>query len=168
MTNAFNARFVSNFTPDRLYRVTVERGEIYFIKVGGQGGLSLGVTSQFGILGVFIQRLLDRRREEKLAARVDGVDRMHPSSQLSAHKHNLHAAATSIETSSLEPPAKIPGHGPHVGRWKLKLRDGKPMLFQLETFDEMRTAHELLPTLGTSHRTNVVYDANKMKFVPGP
>ncbi len=101
MGNAFNARFVSTFTPDRLYRVYIDRGEIFFIRIGGQGGMALGVASQFGLLGGLVLQGLKKRGNEQLATKTSELDRQHPSSQLSAHKHNFHSAATAIQVSSL-------------------------------------------------------------------
>ncbi len=164
MGNAFNARFVSTFTPDRLYRVYIDRGEIFFIRIGGQGGMALGVASQFGLLGGLVLQGLKKRGNEQLATKTSELDRQHPSSQLSAHKHNFHSAATAIQVSSLEPAALIGSHGEHFGRWKLKLRGSKEMLFQLETLDDMRAASEILPRLGGVHVSNVVWDSAKKKF----
>jgi len=165
MFHAFNARFISTFTPDRLYRVYVDRGEIFCIRLAGQGGLAAALAPHFGLLGVFIIRALKKRDAEKLAARVLEMDQQHPSAQISAHKHNFHATAGAIERSSLDPPPAVRTHGEHFGRWTLKLRDGKEMIFQLETFEEMKVACQLLPALGRAHVTNVVYDQLKQKFV---
>ncbi len=168
MSNAFNARFVSAFTPDRLYRVYVDRGEIFCIRIGGQGGLAEAVALHLGLLGALAMKSLKERSEEKVAARAADVDQKHPSTQLAAHKHNFHAASGALESSSLEPAAAIRAHGEHVGRWRLKFRDKKEMVFQLETLEEMRTAYQLLPSLGSVHVNHVVYDALSKKFAKAP
>ena len=164
MSNAFNARYISNLSLDRLYRVYVERGEMFFIKIGGQAGVAVGVAAQFGVVGAMVLRSLKKRGDEKLALKISEQDRQHPSAHLSAHKHNFQTASTAVEHSSLEPPATIGAHGEHFGRWKLKLRDAKEMLFQFESLDDMRAAHALLPFLGSAHVTNVVWDTAKNRF----
>ncbi len=167
MSNAFNARFLSTFSLDRLYRVYFERGEIFFIKVGGQSGVAIGVTSQFGVLGAMALRAIKKRGAEKLAARTSELDKQHPSAQLSAHKHNFQTPTTAIQRSSLEPAATLGTHGEHFGRWRLALREGKEMLFQLETLDDMTIASQVLPTLGDVHISNVTWDTAKKKFAKG-
>lgn len=164
MSDAFNARFVSTFSPDRQYRVYIDRGEIFFIRIGGQGGVAVGITSQFGLLGALVQRALKKRGAMKLAIKTSELDRQHPSTHLSGHKHNFHTTATTVESSSLEPAPLIGAHGQHFGRWKLKLRESKEMLFQFETIDDMKAAYQLLPSLGRTHTNNVVWDPIKLKF----
>lgn len=164
MSNAFNARFISNLSLDRLYRVYVERGEMFFIRIGGQSGVAVGVASQFGVVGALVLRSLKKRGDEKLAAKIADLDRQHPSSQLSAHKQNFHAASTAVEHSALEPAATIGAHGEHFGRWRLKIRDGKEMLLQFEALEDMKAAHGLLPALGSVHANNVVWDPAKNRF----
>ena len=164
MSRAFNATLVSTFSPDRLYRIYVDRGEVFFIRIGGQNVVATALASHLGLLGIFIRRALKKRADAKLAMTIAELDRQHPSSHLAAHKHNLHTPTTAIETSVLEPAAVMGAHGNHVGRWRLKLRESKEMLFQLETLEEMKAAHALLPTIGGLHVTNVVWDPAKEKF----
>jgi len=158
MSSAFNARLVSIWTPDRLYRVYIVRGEMFLIRIGGQGGFAQGVASQFGLLGAYLLKAHNRRSAAKLAARVAELDRLAPSVHLSTHKHNLHVMASSVERSALEPAPVIGAHGEHCGRWRLKVRDAGERLFQLETPEDMMAAHELLPTLGCPHVSKVVWD----------
>ncbi len=168
MSNTFNARFVSTFSPDRIYRVHVDRGEVYGIRIGGQGGVAEGIGLNLGLLGVFLMRAMQRKSEEKLAARAADVDRQHPSAMLCAHKHNFHTSAGDIQRSSLDPPAALRLHGEHFGRWRLRLRDGKEMTFQLETLEDMRLAYQLLPSLGRVHLNNVAYNHLSKKFMKAP
>jgi hypothetical protein len=168
MSSAFNARLVSNWTPDRLYRVYVVRDEMFFIRIGGQGGFAQGMAAQFGLLGLYLLKAYNRRSAAKLAAKIAELDRISPSIHLSAHKHNFHVGATGVERSSLEAPPVLGAHGEHCGRWRLKLRDAKEWLFQLETPEDMTAAHELLSTLGCPHVSKVVWDAAKKRFVTSP
>jgi hypothetical protein len=62
----------------------------------------------------------------------------------------------------------IGAHREHFGRWRLTFREGKRMLFQLETIEDMRMAYQLLPSLGTVHVNNVVYDSLGERFVKAP
>lgn len=168
MVRPFNARFISTFTPDRLYRVYVEGGEISFIRIGGQAGLAEGVGMQFGLLGALVMRSLKKRSEAKVAEAAAGVDREHPSAHLGDHKHNFRTSAGELQSSSLEPPALIRTHGEHFGRWRLRFRDGKVLHFQLETPAEMRIAYEVLPALGGVHVNNVVQDRRNGRFTKVP
>ncbi|HKY32463.1 MAG TPA: hypothetical protein VJV23_08010 [Candidatus Polarisedimenticolia bacterium] len=166
--NAFHARFISTWTPDRLYRVYIDRGEIFFIRVGGQAGFAEGAALQLGLLGGFILRAIRRRNAARRAARAEELDRQHPSAHLSAHKHNIHAAVSAVESSSLEPPAALGAHGEHFGRWKLTLRGSKPMLLQLETIEDMTAAHQALAGLGAAHVSKVAYDPASGRFAKAP
>jgi hypothetical protein len=60
---------ISTFSPDRLYRVTIERGEVYFIRIGGQSGVAVGVASQFGVFGALFPHMLKKRTDRKLAGK---------------------------------------------------------------------------------------------------
>lgn len=164
MNRAFNARLISTFGADRLYRVYLDRGELFFIRIGGQAGVAVGVAAQFGLLGAMVLKAHKKRSDEKLAARILDLDRQHPSAHLSGHKHNFHAATTAVRHSSLEPAAAMGAHGEHFGRWRFQVQDGKEILLQLETLDDMRSAFELLPSLGAVHASNVVWDSGRQKF----
>ena len=37
---AFNGRLVSALSPDRVYRVRIELGDVHFVQVGGRSGRS--------------------------------------------------------------------------------------------------------------------------------
>lgn len=162
--DAFNARFTSTFTPDRLYRVYLERGEVFFIRIGGQGGGGRALAHQFGLLGGLVWKLIQKRVEAKFQARVARVDMRHPSMQIRAHKHNLRVAAPEFESSTLEPPKAVAGHGEHYGRWLAKLRGRKPMTLQLETLEDMQRAVDLLPRFLPQHSNSVVWNAAKNRF----
>jgi len=162
--DAFNARFTSTFTPDRLYRVYLERGEAFFIRIGGQGGGGRALAHQFGLLGGLVWNLIKKRVEAKFRARLAAVDMRHPSMQVRAHKHNFRAAAPEFESSTLEPATTIASHGEHFGRWLVKLRGRKPMTLQLETLADMQRAVDLLPRFLPRHSSNVVWNAAKNRF----
>ena len=70
MSNAFNARYISNLSLDRLYRVYIERGEMFFIRIGGQAGVAVGVAAQFGVVGALVLKSLKKRGDEKLALKI--------------------------------------------------------------------------------------------------
>lgn len=161
--DAFNARFTSTFSLDRLYRVYLERGEVYFIRIGGQGG-GPALAAQFGLLGGLVWNLVKKRVEAKFRARVALVDRRHPSVELRSHKHNFRAATPEFETSVLEPAAVVAGHGPHVGRWIVKLRGRKKITLQLETVEDMTLAVDLLPRFLPQHSNHVAWNPQKETF----
>ena len=144
---AFNARFISTFGLDRLYRVYLARGELFFIKIGGQGGLDHAVAAQFGLLGALVKSLLSQGSLAKQKQRLDQLDRLDPRSLLSRDKNNFRLSSAEVAESSIEPATKLPMHGPHVGVWKLRLRDGKTMTLQLDEPSEMEQALAVLPPL---------------------
>lgn len=161
--NAFNGRVISALSPDRLYRVFFDQGEVFFIQIGGQ---SFGqvIAAQFGLLGRLVYAPIQRRAQAKLEAKIRDLDTQPPSVHLTAGKHNFRAAVSDFESSTLQAAPALGGHGRHLGRWILQLHGQKQITLQLETEDDMRRAFETLPLAIGTHVNQVMWDAAKSKF----
>jgi hypothetical protein len=146
-----------------LYRVFFDQGDVFFIQLGGQS-FGMMLAAQFGALGMLIYAPLLRKSRAKLDARIKELDTQPPKTQLAAGKHNFRAAVSDIESSTLQTPSTLGGHGRHFGRWVLQLRGQKPTTLQLETEDDMRRAFETLPHAISKHVNQVSWDAAKSKF----
>jgi hypothetical protein len=161
----FNARFVSTFSPDRVYRVYVVGNELFFIRIGGQGGVREGVTGGFGLAGGLAGGLLDSRAEKKRGALIQNIDQADPQQLLSDHKHNFTLTSTDFQGGTMEPPSSFAGHGRQVGRWKFNLRDGRKMSFEFEKPEDLRAALDILPKLlGSELAVNVEWNEAKKRF----
>ncbi len=164
-TAAFNARATFTWEADRLYRVCIEDGALYFIRIGGQGGMNPAVAANFGLLGALVvgaaKSISERKRQERLAAQ----EQQRPQDLLSAHKHNFRLSPSDVMDSSIEPAASALSHGPNAGRWLLTQQDGKKWSLQFESVDDMQAALEVLPVLfGSRLRVNVQWNEKKKRF----
>ncbi len=150
--NAFNARYISALTPDRVYRVYLSRGETFFIRIGGQPWAE-AIARSFGLLGSLVLGPMQKRAAAKQRERCSELDAQDPSLHLNAHKHNFRATVSDYEQSSLDPASGFAGHGAHYGGWVFRLRRGKPMTLQLDTLPDMQKAYETLgESLGPVHQ----------------
>lgn len=161
--NAFNGRLISALSPDRLYRVVFDQGEVFFIQIGGQNFGRL-IAAQFGLLGMLVYAPIQRRSQAKLEAKIRDLETQPPSTHLAAGKHNFRAPVSDFENSTLQAAPALGGHGGHFGRWVLQLRVEKQMTLYLETEDNMKRAFETLPLAIGTHVNQVVWDAAKSKF----
>jgi hypothetical protein len=161
---AFNARYVSFLKSDRLYRVYIERDELFFLKIAGQA-ISQALSMHFGLLGILIFAPMRRRAKTKIEARIKEYDQHPPSIHLSDGKHNFRTMISEIESSTLMPAAAFNAHGQQVGRWVLQIRGQKPMSFQFESLEDMRHAFEMLPKHLSVHQNQVVWNDAKGKYV---
>ena len=161
----FNARFLSNMSFDKLYRVYIVGDQLFFIRIGGQGGLQQGITHQLGLLGLLIEPLMKKRAEKKEKALLETIDQTNPEQLLTRHKDNFRLGTVELQEGTLDPPSFFATHGPHVGRCQLNLRDGKKMNLQFEKTEEMRIALDVLPRLFSSgFRVNVRWNEYKKRY----
>lgn len=161
----FNARFVATMSFDKLYRVYVAGDQLFFIRIGGQGGLVEGLTQQLGIIGLLLQPSIRRRADRKEKALIEEVDRADPERLLARHKDNFRLGAVEVLEGSVDPPSFLATHGSHVGRWQLVLRDRRKMTFQFETAEDMRVALDVLPGLfSCGFRVNVRWDERGKRY----
>ncbi len=164
-TRAFNARYLSAFTPDRVYRVYLSRGETFFIRIGGQPW-SQDIASAFGLLGPLMLEPMLRRAAAKLRERCSQLDAQDPGLHLKAHKHNFRAAVSDFEQSSLNPASGFASHGQHYGRWDFQVRGRRSMTLQFDTLSDMQAAYQMLgDTLGPVHQVNVDWSPSQDRFV---
>ncbi len=161
--NTFNGRLISALSPDRLYRVFFDQGEVFFIQIGGQNFGQI-IVLQFGLLGKLIFAPIQQKSQAKLEAKIRDLDTQPPSAQLTAGKHNFRAAVSDFERSTLQAAATFGQHGPHFGRWVLQLHGQKLVTLQLETEDDMRRALATLPLAIGIHENQAAWDATKGKF----
>lgn len=164
-TPVFNARFLSNLSFDKLYRVYVVGDEMYFIRIGGQGGLQQGITHQLGLLGLVVESFMNKRTEKKEKALIEIIDQTNPEQLLARHKDNFRLGPVELQEGTVDPPSFFATHGPHVGRCQLNLRDGKTMNLQFEKTEDMRIALDVLPGLFSSRfHVNVRWNEIKKKY----
>jgi hypothetical protein len=164
--NAFNARATFALSADRLYRVYVKEGALYFIRIGGQGGLEMALVGGFGLLGGLAARAIKRRTDKGTKRKLLEMDQRPPQELLQVHKHNFRLYSNEVLESVIDPPAGFAGHGPHVGRWQVtRVPDGKKTSLQFEQLEDMRTALALLPPLlGARLEVNVQWNEGKKRF----
>ena len=161
----FNSRFISVTSFDRFYRIYVVGDQLFFIRVGGQGGIKEGITHQSGLLGLLVATLMEKRAEKKNKALLEAMDQTNPEQLLSRHKENFRLSAVEMKDGTVDPPSFLATHGAQVGRFLLNLRDGKTMNFQFEKIDDMRIALDVLPELFSSgFQVNVQWNANKKRY----
>lgn len=144
-TQPFNVRFVSLTSLDRLYRVYFRDSELYFIRIGGQGGVYETLPHFLGPFGGLVGGFLRKRAESSQVALSATVDQSHPVLHMRKHQHNFKLNPASVRASTIKPPSLLSLHGTQVGRWALALRDGKKMAFQFESIDDMNVAVLSLP-----------------------
>jgi hypothetical protein len=166
MVRGFNARATLLFKPDRLYRVYPDSSVLYFIRIGGQGvHWSAALRAHLGLLGGLIVAPLERREKKQLAGKTLETDRIPPQVRLPEHAHNFRLSATEITTAKILPADPFHIHGPHVGRWEVRLADGKKWNLQFEDTTDMSTAVEMLPRcLGDRLELAVEWDARKKSY----
>lgn len=145
-TEAFNVRFISATSLDRLYRVYFRDSEFYFIRIGGQGGLQEALVHVLGPIGGFIGAFLRKRAEKAMLSLIDTVDQSHPVLHMRKHQHNFKLSPATVRASRIIPPSVLPFHGTQVGRWTMTLRDGRKMTFHFENSEDMKLAVASLPS----------------------
>ncbi len=164
-TPVFNARSISNSSFDKMYRIYAAGDQLFFIRIGGQGGLRPGLTHQLGILGLLIEPMIKKRAEKKEKELIETIDQTDPEQLLARHKDNFRLRTVDLQEGTLDPPSFFATHGLHVGRWQMNLRDGKKMTFQFENAEDMRIAMDVLPKLFSStFHVNARWNETKKKY----
>lgn len=159
---------------DRLYRIHLSGNELFFIRLGGQGGWREGALGgmhghPLGVLLLPVVWLLERWAQKKRAAKVARSDARPPQLQVREHPHNFRLAAGEIIAASLAPPARLQLHGLHVGRWRLTTAGGQTFHFQFETLADMHWAHAILSrVLAGRLQMRVRWDPRAGRYVRRP
>lgn len=163
----FNTRATFTLKGDRVYRVYPEGDELYFIRIAGQmQAMDWRIAlNQLGLLGIWIGRKLNARRDITLAAKTAEADAMTPQEQLQGHKHSFHLHVNDVLTSSFDAPKIVSLHGRHAAVWLLEPQRGEKWRFQFEDPHEAREALAVLSAaLGDRLTVNAVWDDAKEKF----
>ena len=146
--HAFTARECFALSMDRMYRVYVSGGELFFIKIGGQPGLGHAVAVQFGLVGALVHRWLEKRAKARLAEELSALDRRDLRSLVPRDKANYRWRVGEIQGSTIDTTtSKLGAHGARVGKWELKTGDGTTHNLQFEDAGEMETAIDALQSL---------------------
>lgn len=165
-TSAFTARAVHTWKMDCEYRVFVSPLELVFIKIGGQGGVDASLGHHFGLLGALIFLAGAKRAEKKREALLHEISRVPPRSLLGRDKQNFALLAGRVTDQRIAPAHWFQGHGPHVGRWFFRIRDGDAMELQFPTVEDMRTAvRSLDEILRARLALQVRWDEESHKYV---
>jgi hypothetical protein len=167
MPDAFNVRATYAWKPDRLYRVYVRSGQLYFIRIGGQNwALAQALEMQLGPLGDALGRSVRNRSDEKMRKRIEEADRIPPEIRVRDHAHNLRIGVEDILECEIIEPGRLASHGQRYGRWNIGLRAGKRMKLQFEVLEDMQCALDLLPAqLGDRLSVRVHWDDLLGRFV---
>ncbi len=161
----FNVRAVSWMRPDRVFRVYASDQDIFFIRLAGQSVNWVAAFAQLGVLGYWLGRKLNERRDGILQHRADEADRVQPQVRLHEHAHNFRVGLNDITTADFEPGRQISLHGAYAARWKLGVRDGRKWDFVFEDAGEANRAFEVLVTaLGDRLVADVAWDESKGQF----
>jgi len=177
----FNVRYNSTFSLDRVYRVYLRDGNFYFVRIGGQyWGIQEAIAAgihPLGLVGALIATLVvtlfvallgsswQERARKKKETLFQTLDNVHPEQLLDRHKHNFKLQPADFQASRIEPPARFYTHGPHVGRWKSLLRNGRKLNLELFTNEDMYIALHLLPdVIGPVLTINAQWDGKKGKY----
>lgn len=141
---------------------------LFLIRIGGQGGLdaptvTAGVAG--GALGVLIASALGLGGGGGRDRKAASVDEQGPSALLGHHKHDQLVRLDDIVECSIEPPTRLPTHGPQAARWLLTTREQKWDL-QFETNQDVVIALDHLPpVLGERLRVNIEWSPTAGKYV---
>jgi len=167
---AFNARAISTFTTDKLYRIFIVGSELCFVKIGGQGGLAEGVTagltSQLGLVGAAIGSAITKAAKKRQNASAAQADRLDPRTLATTGKDNFLATVGDVVKSSLDPAPMFGGHGRCFGRWQLHLRGDRKFTLQFENIGDMKCAVENLPkVLAPRLQVNVQWNEKRRGYI---
>lgn len=122
----FRARSLHTFAPDRIYRVDIRQGAVYFLRVGGEFNLERAsevneyTILAYALLGVG-ELLFRKHRREELLACDPHTD---PEGLLTIHLHNFKLYPADVEHALLLPPRWYACLRLHFGRLALTLADG--------------------------------------------
>jgi hypothetical protein len=158
-------RFISTFTPDRLYRVYACGDQLAFVKIGGQAGVAEGVAAQFGLLGALVLAWWKKRNRNKVQQTLAQQDQQDVELLLNGDPKNFSIQPGQIARASIDPPGILGAHGRSHGAWKLDETNGTKRSFQFEDLAEMREAMQVLPRiLGAALTINVKWDEGKKRY----
>jgi hypothetical protein len=166
-TTAFNARSQAQFfAADRLFRVYLAPGGMFFIRIGGSRHDQVAI--HFGLIGWIISNMTMKQREREAEERASELDQASLRDRLEDHKDNFREPYAEIISSVIQTSTSfLTGmSGQHFGRWTLDFENRKALKLQFDTLDDMRIAVRELPkVLGDVHINRVEWDDRKQKYV---
>lgn len=148
----FVARSVHVIASDRIYRVDLRNGSLYFLRIGGQFNVDRGLgqppmpgkAAAVMILSAG-EGLFRKHKEVELLARDSSQD---PEDLLRIHPHNFKLLPGDIRKASFLPKKWFLSlFRPHYGRLILELQDGNRREFHFENAEDIQTALTCLPGL---------------------
>ncbi len=149
---SFNARAVFRFSPDRIYRVELRNGCLYFLRIGGQfdtDRIRAGTPPGAGLLPTVMmlaasKAISHKNEKAQLIARDPSRD---PEELVGIHPDNFRLLPSEIKRATFHPKKWFPSHGPHVGRLVIEQLDGKSQEYQFEQVTDLQAAIKHLPAL---------------------
>ena len=165
---SFNARACCTTATDRIYRVELRNGFLYFLRIGGQFDLDRGIHQPAGAAGVLLlaagEALLRKHKKEEMVARDPNRD---PEELLGIHPHNFKLGSANIASATLLPKKGFLAlFRPHFGRLIIEQIDGNRQEFHFERLDDLRKAFEHLPALlGDKLDSRIHWDKNQGRFL---
>jgi len=156
---AFNVRAYPAFRMARNFRVYVDRDALYLIRMSGVfGNADAGPRHTLHPGKRAIGMLLRWWVEKSQSAQAHALDATGPRMMLDSHPHNRRVEPAEVVESRLRPPQLL-GYGEHLAHWSLTVRDRRPLKFQIEDAESLKTALEHLPRLlGPALRVSVGWD----------
>jgi hypothetical protein len=152
---------------DRLFRIYVKDGRLYFIKVGGSRNQQAAIGAQFGLLGILLGYWLQKRDQKKTDQLLSDIHAVAPEQLLGGDKANCVFEQRELSEICIEP-ASIWG-GAKCGRLFFRDPRGRKRRFILEDVANAQAAlQHLSEALGGQLTINAVWDERKQKFVKKP
>lgn len=163
--SVFHARGVLNkWKGDRLWRVYVKDGKLFFIRVGGSKQQQAALGAQFGLLGMLIGMWLHKRDAKKTEQKLQEIHSVPPEQLIAGEKENLEYEQRQLSEMSIEP-SSFWG-GAKIGRLVFRDPAGKKRSLMFEDAASAQSAHaHLSGAMGQALKVNATWDDVKAKFI---
>lgn len=168
---SFNARACFTFAADRIYRIEIHNGSLYFLRTGGQFDLDRGLHEPGDgtgkLMAIMIlaagEALPRKHKREELIARNPSAD---PEELLGIHPHNFKLAPADIQRAVLLPKKWFLGlFRQHCGRLEIEPISSHRQEYHFESVADLQTAFAHLPALLEDKLdVRVEWDDNKGRF----
>jgi hypothetical protein len=164
----FHSRGVLNgWKGDRLFRIYVKDGRLYFIKVGGSRNQQAAMGAQLGLLGILLGYWLQKRDQKKTDQLLSDIHAVAPEQLMGVDKENRVFEFRELTDIAIEPASVW--SGAKCGRVIFRDPRGKKRGFILEDVANAQAAlQHLSEALGGQLKVNAVWDERKQKFVKKP
>lgn len=164
----FHSRGVlSGWKGDRLYRIYVKDGRLYFIKVGGSRNQQAAMGAQLGLLGILLGYWLQKRDQKKTDQLLSDIHAVAPEQLVGTDKENCAFEQRQLSEISIEPASAW--SGAKCGRLFFRDPRGKKRRFIFEDVANAQAALQCLSeAMSGQLKVNAVWDERKQKFVKKP